>query len=138
MKKIGIVLAATLLLTGCSGQEMLDNIKETADATVTNFQQDVKNLTDMPERQMRNQGLTTLGGKMEKLNARKKADIAKIDKQIQEKQMEIAKILIDTKISNEKKKTKTSVLQKQISELKQQKERTIEAYRNKLRNFQYE
>ena len=138
MKKIITAFMATLLLTGCTGQEMVDNIKETVDATIANFQQDVKNLKDMPEQQMTSQGLTTLGGKMEKLNERKKADLAVLDKQIQAKQLEIAKILMDTKMPNDKKKVQTSELQKQINDLKQQKEHTIEMYRNRLRNFQYE
>lgn len=137
MKKIITAFVATLLLTGCTGQEMVDNIKETVDATIANFQQDVKNLKDMPEQQMTSQGLTTLGGKMEKLNERKKADLAVLDKQIQAKQLEIAKILMDTKMPNDKKKVQTSELQKQINDLKQQKEHTIEMYRNRLRNFQY-
>lgn len=137
MKKILAILMASMLLTGCtSAQNTLNDIKSTLDSTMNNAKQDIKSATTMPENKL--DGVKTVGDKMKIVNEQKNAELAVIDKQIQEKEIKIAKILVDTKLTNSQKKAKTSLLQKDIVTLKQQKENVIEKYRNIMRNFKYE
>lgn len=137
MKKILAILMASMLLTGCTpAQNTLNDIKSTLDSTMNNAKQDIKSATTMPENKL--DGVKTVGDKMKIVNEQKNAELAVIDKQIQEKEIKIAKILVDTKLTNSQKKAKTSLLQKDIVTLKQQKENVIEKYRNIMRNFKYE
>lgn len=137
MKKILTVIMASLLLAGCtSAQDTLNDIKNTMDDTINHAKQDIKSATTMPENKV--EGVKTVGDKMKVVNEQKSAELAVIDKQIQEKEIKIAKILVDTKLTNSQKKAKTSLLQKDIATLKKQKENVIEKYRNIMRNFRYE
>ncbi len=133
MKKIIAILGVSLLLTGCTA---LDDIQQTVNDVAKNAREDIQG-TQNENSVTKQSGVKTLNDEMNRLNAMKNAELKAINKQISEKEGKIAKILIDTKLSASQKKAKTSVLQKDIQTLKAQKENVEEKYRNEFRNFGY-
>lgn len=133
MKKIISILGISLLLTGCTA---LDDIQQTVNDVAKNAKEDIQGVQN--ENSITKQsGVKTLNDEMNRLNDMKNAELKAIDKQISEKEGQIAKVLINTKLSASQKKAKTSVLQKDIQTLKAQKEKVVEKYRNEFRNFGY-
>ena len=137
MKKILLALCASLLLTGCTGAaDIVSDIKSNFDNAANNFQQDIKNIGNKSGTASES-GTYTLQDEMAEIRAKKNAELEPINKQISEKEAKIVQILMNKKLTASQKKSKTSLIQKDINTLKLQKEQVEEKYRKMIRDFRY-
>ena len=136
MKKIISALALCVLLTGCDSAESLFNdLKETAMGVSESFKEDLEGATDQKRMRVEPGGVKTLSEDMNDIHARRDAKLKVINKKISEKNKELAKVVLDKNLTTEQKKERTSVIQKEIKDLKDEKNYVIEMAKAEFRSF---
>ena len=137
MKKILLALFASFILTGCtSAVDVVSDIQGSFQSAAANFQEDIKNIGNKSGTPS-DSGTYTLQDEMAEIRAKKNAELEPVNKQISEREAKIVKILMDKKLTASQKKSKTTILQNEISTLKIQKEQIEEKYRKQVRDFRY-
>lgn len=140
MKKSIPVLAAVLLLAGSSvyaaqNNDIWSNIQQGFKETQKTFQEDIESIKG--DRQKSRSSSYSLQDTIDEVKAERDAELKPIDEKIKQKEAQMRKVLLDTKLSMSQKKSKTTLIQKEINTLKEQKENIEENYRQKIREFRY-
>lgn len=139
MKKMILTLASVVLLTGCTfangGSDILGGIQKDFAGAANTIQQDIKGINS--QKQRGSDSPLSLQDEIDEVKAQKAKELAPINNQIAAKEAQLRKVLVDTKLSVSQKKSKTSLIQKEINTLKAQKENIEEKYRQKIREFRY-
>lgn len=135
MKKVFMALVLSLALTGCTDASgIVSDIQNSIDGATANFKKDVAAANTKKEY---HNGVTTLQDAMDDVKEKKKAELEPINKQISEKEAKIVKILMNKDLTTSQKKAKTTLIQKDINNLKAQKEQIEEKYRKIISDYRY-
>ncbi len=140
MKKSIPVLAAVLLLAGSSvyaaqNNDIWSNIQQGFKETQKTFQEDIESIKG--DRQKSRSSSYSLQDTIDEVKAERDAELKPIDEKIKQKEAQMRKVFVDPKLSFSQKKSKTTLLQKEINTLKEQRENVEEKYRQKIREFRY-
>ena len=135
MKKIITALMLSITLTGCTAT---DDFMSEVNSIKESFQNDMKAGVKTTKYRGDDGNVKVLSNVMSDLNARRDAELKAINKKIHDREFQIAKIVIDTNLTSSQKKAKTSLLQNEINDLKQQKDAVEWKYKQKFRNFQFD
>ncbi len=140
MKKSIPVLAAALLLAGSSvyaaqNNDIWSNIQQGFKETQKTFQEDIESIKG--DRQKSRSSSYSLQDTIDEVKAERDAELKPIDEKIKQKEAQMRKVFVDPKLSFSQKKSKTTLLQKEINTLKEQRENVEEKYRQKIREFRY-
>lgn len=140
MKKSIPVLAAALLLAGSSvyaaqNNDIWSNIQQSFKETQKTFQEDIESIKG--DRQKSRSSSYSLQDTIDEVKAERDAELKPIDEKIKQKEAQMRKVFVDPKLSFSQKKSKTTLLQKEINTLKEQRENVEEKYRQKIREFRY-
>ena len=140
MKKSIPVLAAVLLLAGSSvyaaqNNDIWSNIQQGFKETQKTFQEDIESIKG--DRQKSRSSSYYLQDTIDEVKAERDAELKPIDEKIKQKEAQMRKVFVDPKLSFSQKKSKTTLLQKEINTLKEQRENVEEKYRQKIREFRY-
>ena len=140
MKKSIPVLAAVLLLAGSSvyaaqNNDIWSNIQQGFKETQKTFQEDIESIKG--DRQKSRSSSYSLQDTIDEVKAERDAELKPIDEKIKQKEAQMRKVFVDPKLSFTQKKSKTTLLQKEINTLKEQRENVEEKYRQKIREFRY-
>ena len=140
MKKSIPVLAAVLLLAGSSvyaaqNNDIWSNIQQGFKETQKTFQEDIESIKG--DRKKSRSRSYSLQDKIDEVKAERDAELKPIDEKIKQKEAQMRKVFVDPKLSFSQKKSKTTLLQKEINTLKEQRENVEEKYRQKIREFRY-
>ena len=139
MKKTILTLAAIFALSGAvyaaENNDFWTNIQKGFQETQKTFQEDIEAIKG--DRQKSRSSTYSLQDTIDELKAQRDAELKPIDEKIKQKEAQMRKVLLDTKLSMSQKKSKTTHIQKEINTLKEQKENIEENYRQKIREFRY-
>ena len=140
MKKSIPVLAAVLLLAGSSvyaaqNNDIWSNIQQGFKETQKTFQEDIESIKG--DRQKSRSSSYSLQDTIDEVKAERDAELKPIDEKIKQKEAQMRKVFVDPKLSFSQKKSKTTLLQKEINTLQEQRENVEEKYRQKIREFRY-
>ena len=140
MKKSIPVLAAVLLLAGSSvyaaqNNDIWSNIQQGFKETQKTFQEDIESIKG--DRQKSRSSSYSLQDTIDEVKAERDAELKPIDEKIKQTEAQMRKVFVDPKLSFSQKKSKTTLLQKEINTLKEQRENVEEKYRHKIREFRY-
>ena len=131
MKKSIPVLAAVLLLAGSSvyaaqNNDIWSNIQQGFKETQKTFQEDIESIKG--DRQKSRSSSYSLQDTIDEVKAERDAELKPIDEKIKQKEAQMRKVFVDPKLSFSQKKSKTTLLQKEINTLKEQRENVEEKY----------
>ena len=138
MKKSFLMMMSVLFLTGCTfaqGDNFLEGMKKDFSGATSTIKGDMKTLSQQKLRG--NDSPMSIQDMIDEVKAQKSKELEPINNQIANKEAQLRKTLLDTKLSISQKKAKTTLIQKEISTLKAQKNNIDEKYRQKMREFRY-
>lgn len=137
MKKTILILALVLGVTGSAwaANDIWSGIKKDFQAAQNTIKKDIKTVNSQAQRGA--DSPLSLQDEIDAVKAKRDKELEPIKKQIAAKEAQYRKVLIDTKMSISQKKSKTSLIQKEISTLKTQKTNIEEKYRKQIQEFRY-
>lgn len=138
MKKSIMALIVCVAVMGCAQayeNNFLNNVKKDFSNATQSIQNDMKNVTTQSKRGA--DSPMSLQDEIDSVKARKQVELDVVNKKISDKEAQMRKVIFDTNLTFSQKKSKTSVLQKEIGTLKTQKTNIEEKYRKEIQAFRY-
>lgn len=137
MRKSFLMMMSVLFLTGCTFAQgdFMEGIKKDFSNATSTIKDDMKTINQQKLRG--NDSPLSVQDMIDEVKAQKNKELEPVNNQIANKEAQLRKVLIDTKLSVSQKKAKTTLIQKEINTLKAQKENIEEKYRQKMREFRY-
>lgn len=137
MKKTILTLALALctISSAYAASNTWAGIKKDFQNVKSTIQKDINNVNSQAKRGA--ESSLSVQDEIDALKAKRDKELAPIKNQISAKEAQFRKIIFDTKMSASQKKSKTTLIQKELSTLKTKQKNIEESYRKQINELRY-